>query len=208
MSYETLADQLEALARHLRKHADRLDGLPLAKAAEKLRTALAGFQGAADTAIRGADPELRELRDVLEGSRARTALDVKTLKLLAKRATGKALTIKKADTPEDERRRFVEAAVKHGKVHDALATVQGFLADYDRPAPDTSDRDAVLAEVWRVGRLSGTDLDIEKARLLANPTLLHAMAGFTHIKTTARTPAKTILTKVLVFSRQVNENIS
>ncbi|MGH9888468.1 MAG: hypothetical protein ACREBE_23245, partial [bacterium] len=107
MSYESLADQLEGIVARLRKHADRLEGVPLANAATKLRTSLKAFDAALEASVRGTDPEIKELRDLLEGPGARAGADIKTVKLLAKRATGKALTLKATDAPQDQRRKFV-----------------------------------------------------------------------------------------------------
>lgn len=208
MSYPALVDALEKTGRTLRTRSNDLEGTALASAAEKLLVALRRFDDVLAGALRGFDPDVKALRTYLEADDVRTALDPKTIKFLAKRGTSRALTLKATDTPDDQRRRLLEAATKRGKAADVLVAIKGFLADRSRPAPRFDDREGVLAEVRRLGKLGKDDLVIEKERLLGNGKLLRAMADAVYIKTTSRTPLKTILTKLVHFAQRVQENIS
>jgi len=206
VSYRRLAESLGEASRTILAHEDDLQGPKLASAAEKVEAALARFSALLQNELRGFDPAVVALRDRLETEEARRVLDAKALKLLARKATGKALTLKATDTPEDQRRRFLEAAVKHGRVGEADAALAGLLANLSRPSPAVDDRDKVLAELWRLGTLADADLEVEKGRLLDNPDLLRAMAGFAYVKVTARSSPKTIFANLIKFARRVQEN--
>lgn len=206
MSYRSLAEQLQRTAETMARNEAALQGAKLATAAEKLESALSKFTVALRDVLRGVDPAAVALRDLLETEGARRILDAKTLKLLAKKASGKALTLKAADSPSDQRRRFLDAMVKLGRVDEATAGFKGLLAGASRPAPDPGDREKVLAELWRLGTLSEADLEIEKARLFENETLLRAMAGYAYVKVTAKSAPKTIFANLVKFARRVQEN--
>lgn len=208
MSYERLAEQLADAARRLRARPEALAGVPLARAAEKVQAALAALLKGVDAALRGTDPDVVALRDYVETAEARQWLDTAGMKAVTKQAFGKALTAKKTDTAADLRRRLVDAAVKLGKAGAALAAARAFVAGRTRPAADPVDRQAVLNELWGLGGLSGDALDVEKLRLLENRPLLFAMASHAHIRITAKSSPKAVLTKVLQFARRVEENTS
>lgn len=206
MSYRKLADELKRTAETLLRHEAELGGGKLAAAAEKVETALSKFTEILQEGLRGFDPSAVALRDLLETDGARRALNSKTLKLLAKKASGKALTLKATETPSDQRRRFHEAMVKLRRVDEAAVGLKALLAGASRPAPDPEDRDKVLAELWRLGTLGEPDLEVEKARLIENPTLLRAMAGYAFVKFTAKSAPKTIFANLVKFARRVQEN--
>jgi hypothetical protein len=208
VSYERLAYELEDAARRLRVRPEALSGVPLARAAEKVRASLTAFAKALDVALRGSDPDVVALRDYLETPEARAALDPAGVKALSKQAFGKAVTVKKTDTAEDLRRRLVENAVKAGRAGEVLTLGRAYIAGRLRPAADPADRQAVLQELWRLGGLSPDALEVEKARLLENRDLLFAMASYAHIRTTAKSAPKGVLTKLLQFARRVEENTS
>ncbi len=208
MSYQNLADDLTRIAERLRAHDADLQGVKLATAAERLRGSLGRFEGTLETVLRGVDPEAIALKSLLDSPDSRKRLDARSLRLLGKKATGKAVTLKRTDAPREQRRRLLEAAVKHGKVREVTQVVRAFLLDARRPAPDLGNRDAVLEVLWRLGRLSETDLEIEKLRLLENEALLRSMAGFAYVKTTPRSTPRAILSKLVKFSQRVRENVS
>lgn len=208
MSYQTLAERLGRTARRLRDHEPHLEGVKLAAAAAKLDASLVKFDALLDALLRGFDPDAVELRDLLESDAARAALDAKHLKLLAKKATSKALSLKAADSPQDSRKRLLDLAVAQGKAADTTAAVRAFLDALAAPAPPPHDRAAVLQEVWRLGKLAGADLELAKGRVLANEPLLRAMAQHTYVKVTPRSKPASILSAVIKFARRVDENVS
>jgi hypothetical protein len=208
VSYLNLADALTRIAERLRAHDADLQGVKLAQAAERLRGSLGRFEATLEPVLRGVDPEAIALKSLLDSPDARRRLETRSLRLLGKKATGKAVNLKRTDTPRDQRRRLLEAAIKHGKVREVTQAVRAFLLDARRPAPDLGNRDAVLEVLWSLGRLSATDLEIEKLRLLENEALLRSMAGFGYVKTTPRSTPRAILTKLVKFSQRVRENVS
>jgi hypothetical protein len=208
VSYDALADQLERIARRVREHEGRLDGLKLAAAADRLTVTARKFSGLLDAALRGMDPDAVRLRELLESETARAALDGKALRLLAKKAAGKSLTVKATDAPQDARKRFFDLAVAQGRAREAAAAVRQFLEAEGSAGPPPDDREAVLAEVWKLGALSGADLELAKARLLRNDRLLRAMAGYSFVRTSPRSTPAGIFAAVVKFARRVNENVS
>lgn len=206
MSYKRLAEDLRQTAAAVLSHEDHLEGPKLAAAAEKLEGTLRKFSELLRDQLRGFDPAAVALRALLESEPARHTLDAKALKLLAKKVTGKALTLKATDASQDQRKRFLDAAVKAGRAEEAATALGALLAGAARPAPDPGDREKVLAELWRLGTLGEAELEIEKARLLENPVLLRAMAGFAYVKLTAKSAPKTIFSNLVKFARRVQEN--
>lgn len=206
MSYRTLADNLQGTAEKLRLHEASLNGPRLAASAEKLTNALARFDTLMRDALRGEDPEAIALRDLLETGAVRERLDGKTAKLLLKKAAGKSLPLKKEDTPQDLRRRFLEVAIKTDRAGQALVVVRAHIESITRPLPPPDDRERVLAELWRLADLDETGLSVERDRLFAHPALLRAMAGYTFIKLTTKTTDKSIFNALVKFSRRVREN--
>ena len=73
MSYERLADDLSRLAERLAQRQDELEGVRLARAAERLRGAVVRFERQLDAALRGSAPEVRELKALLDSPNARKA---------------------------------------------------------------------------------------------------------------------------------------
>jgi hypothetical protein len=208
VSYDGLAADLERIARRVREHGERLGGARLAAAADRLAVAARRFAGLLDGALRGLDPDAVALRELLESEAGRAALDGKALRLLARKATGKTLTLRATDAPQDSRKRFLDLAVTRDRAGAAAAAVRAFLEAEASPGPDAGDREAVLAEVWALGRLAGPDLELARARLLRNERLLRAMAGYTFVRTTPRSKPATIFAAVVKFARRVNENVS
>jgi hypothetical protein len=206
VSYRRLVERLTSVAGTIVAHEGHLEGVKLAAAAEKLEAAASRFSALLHDQLRGFDPAAVALRDLLETEAARQLLDAKTLKLLGKRVTGKALTLKASDTPADHRKRFLEAALKLGKLDGAATAVGALLVEASRPAPDPGDREKVLAELWRLGKLADADLEIERARLMQNPALLRAMAGYAYVKVTPKSAPKTIFANLVKFARRVQEN--
>jgi len=206
MSYRTLAENLQSAAKNLLVHETSLNGLKLAASAEKLASALAKFDTLVRDAIRGEDPEAIALRDLLETEAVRERLDGKTAKLLLKKAAGKSLPLKKDDTPQGLRRRFLEAAIKAEIAGQALVAVRAHIQHITRPLPSPGDREQVLAELWRLACLDETALAVERERLFTDPALLRAMAGYAFIKLTAKTTDKSIFNALVKFSRRVREN--
>jgi hypothetical protein len=208
VSYDALAGELEQIARRVREHQARLDGVKLAGAADRLAVAARRFSGLLDGALRGLDPDTLALRELLESETARDGLDARTLRLLAKKGTGKALALKATDAPQDARRRLLDLAVAQGRTREVAAAVRGFLETEGAPDPDAADRDAVLAQVWKLADHSGADLELARARLLRNERLLRAMASHTYVRTTPRSKPATIFAAVLKFAKRVKENVS
>lgn len=206
MSYARLEHELRRVADALRQHEARLEGAKLAAAAGRLDTALAKFSGLLDDLLRASDPAVESLRRLLASDETRRALDAKALKTIFKQATGKALTLKSGEGREGDERRFVEGAVKHARVAQAAATLRVRLEEAARPLPAARDREALLGELWALGRLDESALELRKPRLLADVELLHAMAGHAYVKFTPRTSPKTLLANLLKFARRVNEN--
>ncbi len=206
MSYARLEQELRRVADALREHEPRLEGAKLAAAAARLDAALLKFSGLLDDLLRACDPAVDALRRLLADDEARRLLDAKALKAIFKQATGKALTLKAGEGREADERRFVEGAVKQGRVAQALSELRARLDEAARPAPDARDREAVLKELWALGRLDEAALELRKPRLLADVELLHAMAGHAYVKFTPRTSPKTLLANLVKFARRVNEN--
>lgn len=208
MSYETLATLLETIAHRLQKQAGHLTGTKLASQAGKLESAAARFNKDLDASLRGFDPEALALRELMESDAGRAALDAGALKQLAKKATGKSVTVKKTDEPQDARARLVDQAIKLGRVPETLAAVTRHLEASAAPEPPLDNRDAMLERVWELGRLDGPDLNLAKSSLLKNEKVLRAMAAFTHIRTTPRSTPASMFTAIVKFARRVNENVS
>jgi hypothetical protein len=206
MSYRTLAENLQSTADNLFVHETSLNGPKLAASAEKLANALSKFDSLVRDVLRGEDPEAIALRDLLETEAVRERLDGKTAKLLLKKAAGKSLSLKKDDTPQDLRRRFLEAAIKAELAGQTLIAVRAHIERMTRPLPPPGDRDQVLAELWRLAGLDETDLAVERERLFADPALLQAMAGYAFIKLTAKSTDKSIFNALVKFARRVREN--
>jgi hypothetical protein len=206
VSYTRLAELLTRAGQAIATNEDALQGTKLAAAAEKLEPAVNKFMALLGEALRGVDPSVVALRDLLETEPVQRVLDVKTVKILAKKLSGKALTLKATDTASDRRRRFLDAMVKHGRTEEACVGLRAALSGLARPAPDPENRDAVLAELWRLGTLSDTELEMETTRYVENPSLLRAMAGYAYVKVTAKSAPKTIFANLLKFARRVQEN--
>lgn len=206
MSYLTLAENLQTVAERLRAHGASLDGAKLAASAEKLAIALARFDALVRDVLRGVDPAAIALRDQLEMEVVRERLDGKTAKLLFKKATGKGFSLKKDDTPQDMRRRFLDAAVKAERAGEALIALRAHFENLTRPLPATDNREQVLSELWRLADLDETGLVVERDRLLGHPALLRAMAGYTFIKVSAKTSDKSVFNALVKFARPVREN--
>jgi hypothetical protein len=91
MSYQELANQLTTLGKKVDDNQQKLEGIPLAKAAESLVKAAARFEKKLNDFLGGRGPGIQELEELLKSPQAKAHLPLPVLNLISKDLFGERL---------------------------------------------------------------------------------------------------------------------
>ena len=173
MSYQELADQLSALGKKVADHQQKLEGIPLAKAAESVAKAASRFEKKLDDFLGGRGPGIQELEELLKSPQARAHLPLPGLNLISKDLFSERL---KAERLPAARKEFLELVKKEQAGEKAVALLREFFFKAAQTPPPPSDKEAMQRELLRLGGLSDDELKLEFIHRLKSVAILRRLA--------------------------------
>lgn len=205
MSYQELADQLSALGKKVADHQQKLEGIPLAKAAESLAKAASRFGKKLDDFLGGRGPGIQELEELLKSPQARAHLPLPGLNLISKDLFSERL---KAERLPAARKEFLEA-VKREQVGDkAVAVLREFFFKAAQMPPPPADKEAMQQELLRLGGLSDDELKLEFSHRLKSVSILKKLANANSLPVSRSAKKPELIEVITHYARRAYTNIA
>lgn len=204
MSYLDLSTQLLTLGQKTAEYHQKLEGLPLAKAAETLEKALVRFGKKLEEFLGGHGPGIRELEELLKSPQAKAHLNPAALNLIAKGLFAQPL---KADKIAAAKKELLERVKKEQAGERAVQSLrQFFYKAAERPAP-SRDETALQSELLHLGGLSEDELAYEFSGRLKSLPLLKALAKANAIPFSRDTGKEQLIELITHYARRAHGNI-
>lgn len=203
MSYPDLARHLDQLSDQLKRHGARLEGAALAKAAATLEKALSAFGKKLEAALRGADPSLEAIEQLLK-SPAKKLIKVPVWQKLLREvhqvrgAEGTAAQLQK---------HFIKLCRERGNGEAAFHVLDRQVKGLAVPAaPVPKEKAALQAEFLRLGGLAEEDAMVELALRWKTPAL-KALARHNAIPVAEGAKRERLEREILAYARRAHSNI-
>lgn len=203
-SYSQLAQSLQALALKLDQHAPRLEGAALAKASASFTKQLATFNNKVDAAIRGADPSVEAIQNLLKSP---------AKKLLKAPVWEKLLKQVHRAQPESEKaaglqKQFLRLTLERQNAEAALHALQQQIQILSLPpAPPPKEKAALQTEFVRLGSLSEEDARIELAHRWTLSSLKN-LAKHNAIVVSPKIQRPRLEREILYYARRAHANLA
>jgi hypothetical protein len=205
MSYHELANQLSALGKKVADHQQKLEGIPLAKAAESLVKAASRFEKKLNDFLGGRGPGIQELEELLKSPQAKAHLPLPGLNLIAKDLFSERL---KAERLPAAKKEFLELVKKDQMGEKAVALLREFFFKAAQTPPPPDDKEAMQRELFRLGALSDDELKLEFSQRLKSISTLKKLAKANSLPV-SRSPKKSELIEVIThYAQRAYTNIS
>ncbi|GAB4240704.1 MAG: hypothetical protein OHK005_03100 [Candidatus Methylacidiphilales bacterium] len=159
MNHTELASRLQAVATQLERHGSKLEGVAFAKAFGTFAKALANFEKKLEATIRGRDPSIEALQNLLKTHPGVKLVKVPSWRKLLQSTFG----IRAPEgTAASLRKEFLQRAKDSGEGERAFTALQAEIARLSQPLrPVPADKTKLQEEFLRLGGLSDEDLLIE-----------------------------------------------
>jgi hypothetical protein len=155
MSYKDLADHLQLLGSKVINHHEKLEGIPLAKAAESLEKAVLRFEKRLDDFLGGRGPGIQDLEELLKSPQAKAHLPLPGLNIISQEIFGGTL---KADKVAAAKKEFFERVKKEQVGEKAVAVIKEFFFRAAQMPPPPEDKVSMQNELLRLGGLPDEEL--------------------------------------------------
>ena len=205
MSYQELADQLSALGKKVADHQQKLEGIPLAKAAESLTKAASRFEKKLDDFLGGRGPGIQELEELLKSPQARAHLPLPGLNLISKDLFSERL---KAERLPAARKEFLELVKKEQVGEQAVALLREFFFKAAQTPPPPADKEAMQRELLRLGGLSEDELKLEFSHRLKSVAILKRLAQANSLPVSRSAKKGELLEVITHYARRAYTNIA
>jgi hypothetical protein len=205
MSYKELAEHLQSLGSKVVNHHEKLEGIPLAKAAESLEKAVMRFGKKLDDFLGGRGPGIRDLEELLKSPQAKAHLPVPGLNIISQKMFGEVL---KADKAAAAKKEFFER-VKKGQVGEkAVAVIKEFFFKAAQMPPPPEDKVSMQNELLRLGGLSDEELQYEFSHRLKSVALLKKLANANSLPLSRSAKRAELVEKITHYARRAYANIA
>lgn len=205
MSYQELASQLATLGKKVGDNHHRLEGIPLAKAAESLAKAASRFEKKLNDFLGGRGPGIQELEELLKSPQAKAHLPLPGLNLIAKDLFSERL---KAERLPAAKKEFLELVKKEQVGEKTVVLVKEFFFKAAQAPPPPADKEAMQRELLRLGGLSDDELNLEFSHRLKSVSILKRLAQANSLPV-SRTAKKAELIDVIThYGRRAYANIA
>jgi hypothetical protein len=205
MSYQDLAGQLATIGKKVADHQHKLEGIPLAKAAESLVKAASKFENKLNDFLGGRGPGIQELEELLKSPQAKAHLPLPGLNLISKDLFNKRL---KAERLPAAKKEFLELVKKAQVGEKAVALLREFFFKAAQAPPPPADKEALQRELLRLGGLSDDELNLEFSHRLKSVATLKRLAQANSLPV-SRTAKKAELIEVIThYARRAYTNIA
>jgi len=205
MSYKELAEHLHSLGSKVAHHHEKLEGMPLAKAAESLEKAVLRFEKRLDDFLGGRGPGIRELEELLKSPHAKAHLSLPGLNIVGQKIFGEAL---KADKPAAAKKEFFERVKREQVGEKAVAALKEFFFKAAQMPPPPEDKISLQNELLRLGGLSDEELQYEFSDRLKTVSLLRKLANANSLPVSRNAKRAELVEKITHYARRAYANIA
>jgi hypothetical protein len=205
MSYQELANQLSALGKKVADHQQKLEGIPLAKAAESLAKAASRFEKKLNDFLGGRGPGIQELEELLKSPQARAHLPLPGLNLISKDLFSERL---KAERLPAAKKDFLELVKKEQAGEKAVALLREFFFKAAQTPPPPADKEAMQRELLRLGGLSEDELKLEFSYRLKSVAILKRLAQANSLPISRSAKKGELLEVITHYARRAYTNIA
>jgi hypothetical protein len=210
MSYIDLAEKLQKISRVLLQHGPKLEGVALQKAATTLAKSLTTFEKKLDAAVKGNDPSLEALQNLLKTHPAARLLKAPSWEKLLKEVFSHHA--KAGAKPAELKKQYIEHAKQTGQGEDAFHAVQREMQQLSiPPAPVPKEKILLQKEFLRLGGLSDEDAYVELEKRWKKIGDLKALATANAIlvpKSFKAVQRPQLIKEILHYARRAHLNVS
>ena len=205
MSYQALGEHLRSVGSKVAAHHEKMEGIPLARAAQSLQNALFRFENKLDDFLEGQGPGIRELAELLKSPQAKAHLPLPGLNIVYQSLFGEKV---RADKLAGAKKEFFERVKKEQSGEKAVRVLKDFFFQAAQMPPPGDDKVSLQNELLRLGSLSGEELEFEFSHRLKSPTILKNLARANSLPI-PRSPKKAELVEIIThYARRAHENIA
>jgi hypothetical protein len=205
MSYQELAGHLHSVGSKVANHHEKMEGIPLAKAAQSLQNAILRFEKKLDDFLEGRGPGIRELEELLKSPQAKAHLPLPGLNIISQSLLGEKL---KADKLAAAKKEFFERVKKEGVGERGVTVLKDFFFKAAQMPPPGEDKVSLQNELLRLGSLSEEELEFEFSHRLKSPSILKGLARANSLPI-SRNPKKAELIETIThYARRAHANIA
>ncbi len=205
MSYKELAEHLQLLGSKLVIQHGKLEGIPLARAAESLAKAVGRFEKKLDDFLGGRGPGIRDLEELLKSPQAKAHLSLGGLNVIGQKVFGEIL---KADKAAAAKREFFERVKKEQVGEKAVAVIREFFFRAAQMPPPPEDKVSMQNELLRLGGLTDEELQYEFSHRLKSVTLLRKLASANSLPVPKYAKRSELTEKITHYARRAYANIA
>ena len=205
MSYQDLANQLSTLGRKVAENYEKLEGIPLAKAAESLIKAASRFEKKLDDFLGGRGPGIQELEELLKSPQARAHLPLPGLNLISKELFRERL---KAERLPAAKKEFLELVKKEQVGEKAVTALREFFFKAAQMPPPPPDKEAMQRELLRLGGLSEDELKLEFSHRLKSVAILKRLAQANSLPVSRSAKKAELIEVITHYARRAYSNIA
>jgi hypothetical protein len=205
MSYDELAKQLGILERKVAENHEKLEGIPLAKAAESLAKAALRFEKKLDDFLGGRGPGIQELEELLKSPQAKAHLPLPGLNLISKDLFGERLRSERLPAAKKE---FMEKVKKEKAGERAVALLREFFFKAAQAPPPPPDKEAMQQELLRLGGLSEDEMNLEFSHRLKSIAVLKRLAQANSLPVSRSAKKAELIEVITHYARRAYANIA
>jgi hypothetical protein len=205
MSYKELAEHLQSLGSKVNYNQEKLEGIPLAKAAENLEKAVLRFEKKLDDFLGGRGPGIRDLEELLKSPQAKAHLPLPGLNIISQKIFGE---VPKADKPAAAKKEFFERVKKEQVGEKAVAVIKEFFFKAAQMPPPPEDKVSMQNELLRLGGLPDEELQYEFSHRLKSVALLRKLASANSLPVSRNAKRAELVEKITHYARRAYANIA
>jgi hypothetical protein len=205
MSYKELAEHLRSVGSKVASHHGKLEGNPLAKAAESLEKAVLRFEKRLDDFLGGRGPGIQELEELLKSPQAKAHLPLPGLNIISQKIFGETL---KADKAAAAKKEFFERVKKEQIGEKAVAVLKEFFFKAAQMPPPPEDKVSLQNELLRLGGLPDEELQYEFSHRLKSVPLLKKLANANSLPVSRNAKRAELVEKITHYARRAYANIA
>ena len=204
MSYTELSERLLKVAKSLAENGEKLEGIPLSKAAAALGKSLGSFETKLSDFLGGQGPGIRELQDLLKSPAAKKHLSLPALKIIFRNLLSKTL---REETPAKAKALLFKEVKNAATGEEAVAHLKDFFRHAAAPAALELDKASLQQEFLRLGSLDSEELDYELAHRFKAIGTLKKLAKANAITFSPKTSRERLIQEITHYAQRAHRNV-
>jgi hypothetical protein len=205
MNYQELGEYLRSMGNQVVANHEKLEGIPLARAAQSLERAVFQFGKKLDDFLGGRGPGIQELDELLKSPQAKAHLPLAGLNIISRKLFGETL---KAERLPTARKEFFARVKKEQVGEETVEVLKDFFFQAAQMVPPPEDKVSLQNELLRLGSLPEEELKFEFSHRLKSLSILKNLAKANSLPI-SRSPKKADLIDVIThYARRAHANIA